>query len=481
MCYQRNKLIVLLLLMLYTSCSVHHMYDGISKPVVFSADASVFDSTDNRKTTVSYADLLQLAGPFYNNFELSKDEPVQALIARPTLFLVNVDRFLVFPGDNLVISKKTNGEFLARSLTDETRTRELLVLNKFIDIEPLVTTTAFRDLSLEAFLSTEEQLKKNTPLATQRARQVFDSLQSVYQTSVRFRNATKEFVDNRHTFLLFLFYRENKDSLQARGLYQEKCRSLIPVANALTTMAAIEYNALLLNELVNAILPYNIEKLAGTEAFETDFNEIVKDFKGIAREYLLGRLIYAAYAKKLQVKPTYLDTYRSLASSGHYTEIINKISSVQSSTEEKTTREGNYLYEINRNKITTLEKALARHKGKLVFLDFMASWCAPCREDAPALKKLEEQYSKNEIVFINLSIDKEYQRWVKYMYAGKSKKENSFMFVDVHAAPFLATHKLETIPRYIVINRNGAVVADHAPRPGNGELKTLIDSLLGRH
>jgi len=45
-------------------------------------------------------------------------------------------------------------------------------------------------------------------------------------------------------------------------------------------------------------------------------------------------------------------------------------------------------------------------KGKYVYIDVWATWCAPCRKQIPALKKVEKQYEGKNIAFISLSIDK---------------------------------------------------------------------------
>ncbi len=51
-----------------------------------------------------------------------------------------------------------------------------------------------------------------------------------------------------------------------------------------------------------------------------------------------------------------------------------------------------------------------RFKGKLILVDFWASWCKPCREENPILKKAFSLYGKDNFTIVSISIDKEEQR-----------------------------------------------------------------------
>ncbi|MEK7285150.1 MAG: TlpA disulfide reductase family protein [Chloroflexota bacterium] len=45
---------------------------------------------------------------------------------------------------------------------------------------------------------------------------------------------------------------------------------------------------------------------------------------------------------------------------------------------------------------------LAEHRGKVVVVNFFASWCIPCKEEAPALVRVWERYRKSDVVFVGI-------------------------------------------------------------------------------
>ena len=57
-------------------------------------------------------------------------------------------------------------------------------------------------------------------------------------------------------------------------------------------------------------------------------------------------------------------------------------------------------FENHKGGMTKLED----FKGKYVYIDVWATWCAPCRAEIPYLKKIEENYHNDDIVFVRISV-----------------------------------------------------------------------------
>lgn len=120
----------------------------------------------------------------------------------------------------------------------------------------------------------------------------------------------------------------------------------------------------------------------------------------------------------------------------------------------------------------TLNDILAKHKGKKVYVDFWASWCAPCRAEMPSSKKLEKSFPN--VVFLYLSLDKVQKDWLEAMQFEGLKESNSFLFANIETDDFLIEHEVNMIPRYMIFDKNGALINKDAPRPSDEKIAGLL-------
>lgn len=127
--------------------------------------------------------------------------------------------------------------------------------------------------------------------------------------------------------------------------------------------------------------------------------------------------------------------------------------------------------------IDGVKTSLSDLEGKVVVIDVWATWCAPCKKEAPYFHDLEKKYHGKDVAFISISLDENKEAWEKYM--KKKKPEGMHLHAPKAFASNLAKeYQINAIPRFMVFDKAGKVVSVNAPRPSESILKEMIDSLL---
>ncbi len=91
-------------------------------------------------------------------------------------------------------------------------------------------------------------------------------------------------------------------------------------------------------------------------------------------------------------------------------------------------------------------QSLAKYKGKVVLLDFWATWCGPCVKEMPNVKKIYEKFKGKDFVIIGISLDTERKKLRNYIrekkiswpivFDGRGWKNKVAQKYEVHAIPF---------------------------------------------
>ena len=123
------------------------------------------------------------------------------------------------------------------------------------------------------------------------------------------------------------------------------------------------------------------------------------------------------------------------------------------------------------------EVSLSDFKGKVVYLDFWASWCGPCIREVPYAKELQKEFEGTDVVFLYVSLDENDEAWRKAV----EEKELSGVHLLAkgfkHEVP--VSYNVSGIPTYYIIGRDGNIYRNNAPRPSSGDtLKDLLKAAL---
>ncbi|MCC6309251.1 MAG: TlpA family protein disulfide reductase [Chitinophagaceae bacterium] len=116
---------------------------------------------------------------------------------------------------------------------------------------------------------------------------------------------------------------------------------------------------------------------------------------------------------------------------------------------------------------------LAKQKDTLVFIDFWASWCKPCIDQHTYTRQLQASLKDKPIKFVFLSLDEDFINWTSAIKA-YSLRENSFLLQNAFKSNLAQRFSIESIPRYLLIGKDGTIINENAPRPSNPALNKLI-------
>jgi thiol-disulfide isomerase/thioredoxin len=114
-------------------------------------------------------------------------------------------------------------------------------------------------------------------------------------------------------------------------------------------------------------------------------------------------------------------------------------------------------------------------KGKVVLIDFWATWCGPCREALPHMKEVVKKFQGQPLVVLSVSLDSNEQQWKDFV------AKNEMTWLQYRDGGFTGpTAKLfgvEAIPHTFTIDADGVLQDEHI---GDASIEGKLKKLLGR-
>jgi thiol-disulfide isomerase/thioredoxin len=115
---------------------------------------------------------------------------------------------------------------------------------------------------------------------------------------------------------------------------------------------------------------------------------------------------------------------------------------------------------------------ISKYKGKVVYVDFWATWCAPCRSGIERIKPLKDEMSNGNVVFVYITNPTSPQATYDNMIPG-IKGEHYRVSNDEWN--YLKTKfQISGIPHYALVGKDGQMINPHLSHMENASLKALL-------
>ena len=137
---------------------------------------------------------------------------------------------------------------------------------------------------------------------------------------------------------------------------------------------------------------------------------------------------------------------------------------------------GDKAIELSYNNPNEKEMSLSELRGKLVLIDFWASWCGPCRRENPNLVRAYEKYHSKGFEVFSVSLDSNKDKWIKAIEKDGLAWENHVCDLQGWRNEASRAYGISSIPHAILIGKDGVIIRTHIRGAAlETELEKLFD------
>lgn len=448
---------------------------NLTHHVTFIIDSASNSNKARKYLDFYYHDILGEGHPF-----IVTDKGTSLTLSDPTFVFEASERqlpFLVYPGENIHIKYAGTDSVCFYIKGNKARNNELRFYRDMV-LQTGNIYYAFTGMPYQKRVSTVDSihlLEKQISEIKKERMAILKSSVEKFKFSGQFKQIAISTIQSNAFIDSLILYFHNLNLLVKQHLYRNLILQKIQSFKEIRFIPFQTYY-MACKEIAATVVTANpLHNIENASDFAHFFYYSKKEFNEPAKDFMMYSAIASAYQKAIPVSGNYLDTFNAECKNELYKKAIAK--KMNQNSKMLYSKGIDQLKPMDQKKSTDIKEVIASNKGKIILFDFWASWCTPCRMEMPFAQKLKHKFNNNELAFVYISLDENRKDWLEASET-EGLQHNNFLLMNPENSPFLKEYKVFGIPRYFLLNKDGKVISDDAPRPSEEALERLIRKYL---
>lgn len=210
--------------------------------------------------------------------------------------------------------------------------------------------------------------------------------------------------------------------------------------------------------------------------YKNRISVIRQELSGEALNYMLAQTFVSAYQRgQLYELARDVEMFLNSNTLESYKDVIDSLYKIAS-----TLRPGQMAPNFALETLDGQLLSFSDLKGKVLYVDFWATWCGPCKKEIEHAKKLKEQFSSDEVVFVYISLDEEKDKDMWQWYIKQNHIEGIHLIAKGGFNSEIAkAYNITGVPTFYLIDKEGRIASSTPKRPSQPGVEQEIHAIIG--